>query len=504
MLATVLLASGCSGENAGNKNTDGEERKEVITIDLVNEPSSLDPQMQWNPDSYYVYRNIYDNLLTRNSQNEIVGSVATDWKYLSDTEVEFTIRDDIVFHDGVRLTPSDVAYSVKRITNPEFGSPQLGQFSKILHAEVTGENTVKLTTDGPYPVLLPQLVKLSVVPRHYVEEIGKDQFNLQPMGSGPYRFVEWRRGVSVTLERNDEYWGAKGAFPMAIFRAVPDSSTRIADLRSGMADLVVSIDPDQAGQLTYAAGVQQLPVLTERIAYLRLNVERPPLSDVRLRQAIAHAIDKQLIIDALLGGVSQPANIMLSEFHFGWMEETDYLEYDPEKARRLIAESGAVGQQKIEFVISQVYDPRIIQAIQQMLTDVGLNVSINLLDMSTYLNVTRGEINERPDMSYGRWSCACQDADGVLYPLLHSTSQWSGTNDPVFDSLTEDGRRTLDAAERMQAYEKVHQRIAMNVPLVPLFQMAIIYGASDHLQWTPTPSEDMFLNKMSWSQYNNK
>lgn len=500
----TFVVPACSTKDVEDPGASGADSKDILTIDLVNEPSSLDPHMQWNPDSYYVYRNIFDNLVTRNDRNEIVANVATSWTYLSETEVEFSIRDDILFHDGSKLTPSDVAYSLKRITNPELGSPQLGQFSKISDAEVTGPSTVKLTTDGPYPVLLPQLVKLSIVPRHYVEEVGNDEFNLNPMGSGPYKFTDWRRGVSVTLERSDEYWGKHGDFPRVVFRAVPDSATRIADLRSGMADLVVSVDPDQAKQLSYAPDVRQLPVLTERVAYLRLNVDRPPLSDVRLRRAIAHAIDKQLIIDALLGGYSQPAEIMASPIHFGWVEDSDYLEYNPDKARQLIEEVGPEALQEIDFVISQVYDARIIQAIQQMLSDVGLNVSIKLLDMSTYLNVTRGVIDDRPDMSYGRWSCACQDADGVLYPLLHSSSQWSGTNDPVFDDFTEDGRRTLDKAERIKAYTKIHQRIAENVPLVPLFQMAIIYGASEQLQWAPTPSEDMYLNQMSWSQDNNR
>jgi peptide/nickel transport system substrate-binding protein len=276
--------------------------KDAITIDLVNEPSSLDPQGQWNPDSYYVYRNVFDNVVTRDNAGAIVPQIATSWRRLSDTEVEFKLRDDVTFHDGQPLTAEDVVYSVERITNPDFASPQLGQFNKIIKAEATDDHTVVLTTDGPYPVLLPQLVKLSVVPKHVVEEVGDEAFNLHPIGSGPYKFEDWQRGVSVTLTRNDGYWGEKGAFATAVFRAVPDAATRIADLQAGTADLVVNLDSDQAKQLENAGGVKPLIVQTERVAYLGINTTKPPFDDLKLRQALAYAIDREGIAEGILSG----------------------------------------------------------------------------------------------------------------------------------------------------------------------------------------------------------
>src|SRR5258707_14990773 len=117
--------------------------KDVLVVDLVNEPSSLDPQVQWNPDSYYVYRNVFDNLVTRDDAGKIVPQIATSWKYLSDTQIEFQLRSDVKFHDGSKLTADDVAYSVQRIIDPKFASPQLSQFDQIVKAEA-GPNTVTL------------------------------------------------------------------------------------------------------------------------------------------------------------------------------------------------------------------------------------------------------------------------------------------------------------------------------------------------------------------------
>lgn len=470
-----------------------------LTIDLVNEPTTLDPHLQWNPDSYYVYRNIFDNLVTRDDAGEIVPQIATEWDQISPTEIVFTLRDDVKFHDGSALTAEDVVFSVQRITDKEFGSPQLSQFASIVKAEVV-DGKVKLTTNAPYPALLAQLVKLSIVPKAVVEAVGKEAFNQTPVGSGPYRFDGWDRGVEVRLARNDDYWGQKGSFPAAVFRAVPDASTRVANLVSGASDLVVTMDPDLAAQLDAADGVGPRSALTERVAYLSVNRNKPGLDDVRVRKAIAHALDRELIVEGLLGGYDKTVGQMLTPVHVGWIDGFEGVAYDPEAAKQLLAEAGDAGKRTFGFATAPVFDQRIVQAIQQMLTEVGLKVEIEMTDMATYLKKSQSAPDQAPDLGFGRWSCACQDADGVLYPLLHSSSSWSRIKDAGLDATLDAARAELDPAKRLEDYRKVHEWIAAEVPQVPLYQAAIIYGASDKLQWTPTPNESMFINRMGWSE----
>lgn len=472
--------------------------KDALTIDLVNEPSSLDPQVQWNPDSYYVYRNVFDNLLTRDNSGKIIPEVAAGWKYISDTQIEFTLRNDIVFHDGSKLTADDVAYSIKRITDPKFGSPQLGQFNKIVDAQVTGENAVTLTTDGPYPALLAQLVKLSIVPKAIVETIGKDAFNAKPVGSGPYKFEGWQRGVAVTLVRNDAYWGVKGEFEKATFRAVPDASTRLANLQAGTSDLGVTLDADLAAQLENTPSAKTLSALTERVAYLRLNTQKPPFDNVKLRQAVAHAIDKEGLIEGILGGHDKAVSELATPVHFGWVEGIEGPAFDPELAKTIVAEAGEPAKARINFATAPVFDQRVVQAIQQMLNDVGFNVEIEMTDMATYLKRSQGGPETASLLGYGRWSCACQDVDGVLFPLLDSKNIWSTYRNGDVDTLLADARSTLDESKRVESYRKVHQTVASDIPVIPLYQVAAIYGASKHLEWTPTPNESLFLNRMKW------
>jgi peptide/nickel transport system substrate-binding protein len=491
LLGTILiLGLGLAGGMA--------QAKDRIVVDLVNEPSTLDPQLQWNPDSYYVYRNIFDNLVTRDDKGQIVPEIATAWKTLSDTQVEFEIRDGVTFHDGTALTPQDVAFSVRRIIDPEFASPQQGQFDKIVTAEVTGPHSVVLTLDGPYPALLAQLVKLSIVPEHAVQQAGNDAFNLHPVGSGPYRFEGWQRGVAVTLVRNDAYWGSKGPFQTAVFRAVPDAATRLADVEAGSADLAVSLDSDLAGQLESSGRGKRLYALTERLAYLRLNPTRPPFDDPRLRQAVAYAIDKEGITEGILGGLDKPIGQMVTPAHFGWFNDIPGLPYDPEKAKALVAEAG--GGPKIDIATGTFFDQRVVQAIQQQLADAGFQVGIELVDTPTFLKLIQQGAQGGPALAVSRSSCACQDADGALYQLFHSGNPWTIVENKDLDAWLDEARATVDTDRRLSDYRKISTLIATEIPVVPLFQTVAIYGAAKPLQWTPTPNESLFLNRMSWSE----
>ncbi|TNJ48057.1 ABC transporter substrate-binding protein [Phaeobacter sp. B1627] len=474
--------------------------KDVLTVDLVNEPSSLDPHQQWNPDSYYIYRNIFDNMVTRNDAGDIEPQIATEWKRISDTETVFTIRDDVTFHDGTPLTAEDVVYTVERITDTDFASPQLGQFNKIIKAEVTGDNEVTLTTDGAYPALLAQLVKLSIVPKHIASTMTSAEFNEAPVGSGPYVFSSWDRGVSVTVTKNDNYWGDKGPFESVVFRAVPDAATRVADLQAGAADLVVTLNTDLAQQVENGGQGKVLTVNTERVAYFAMNSALAPLDQPDLRRAIGHAIDREAIVEGLLGGYPQIVDQMLSPAHFGWAEGIEGFDYDPEKARELIAGLETAPEAEIELATSPVFDQRVVQAIQQMLTDVGLKVSIETNDMATWLKDQQTSPEQAPMLTFSRWSCACQDPDGIMYPLLHSSSNWSRVKDGEIDALLDAARSELDEAKRAELYARINRMALSDADILPLYQAAIIYGAAENLDWQPTSNESLFINRMSWTE----
>jgi peptide/nickel transport system substrate-binding protein len=474
-----------------------QSQKEALSVDLPGEPATLDPHVQWDTDSYSVYRNIFDNLVTRDGSGRIVPQIATSWTYLDDRTVEFVIRGDVKFHDGSPLTAEDVVYSVRRIIDPAFKSPQLGQFNSIVKAEAVAPDKVRLTTKEPYPALLAQLVKLSIVPKAYVEKVGGEKFNLEPMGSGPYRFVSWQKGVRIILQANDGYWRGKPPFKSVSFQAVPDAATRLADLRTGRSDIVRGLNPDDAAAIAGDPQLQILSVPTERIGYLFINALAGPTKDVRVRQAIAYALDRQLIIDALLGGYGRPVDILLTPANFGYIPDVKGYPYDPAKARQLLKEAGAEGAE-LTFITSPVYDQRIVQAIQQMLGEVGLAVSISSTDQRTFLQRRQGRPEEAGSLSLGRWSCACQDADGVIFPLFHSDSIWAKYRNPEYDEVVEKARATLDEKERLRWYRKAFEILKEDVPGIGLYQDVAIYAARKGLEWQPTANEAFFVFDMKW------
>jgi peptide/nickel transport system substrate-binding protein len=471
--------------------------KDSLTVDLPGDVATMDPHLQWDTESYSVYRNIFDNLVTRDVTGKIVPQVATAWHYADDTTIVFDLRSDIRFQDGSPLTPEDVAFSVRRIINPAFKSPQLSQFDQITAADITGPDQVTLRTKTPYPVLMAQLVKLSIVPKAYVEKVGDQKFNQEPVGSGPYRLRTWQRGVQSVLDGVDDYWCGKPPFRSVTFRAVPDGPTRIADLRTGRADITRGLSPDDAESVKGEKSLRLLPVATERVAYLFINTLATPTKDRRVRQAIALAIDRDTIISALQQGFARPVNIVLTPADFGYVADVPGWPYDPARARALVKAAGAEGA-TLTFITSPSYDRRLNEAVQQMLGDVGLKVEISVTDQPTYLRRRQGAPEEAGSLSQGRWSCACQDADGVIFPLFRSGSIWSKMTNPAFDTEVDAARTILDEARRLEHYRRAFAILREEVPGIGLFQDYAIYLARKELQWTPTANEAFFIMDMKW------
>ena len=470
----------------------------LFVVDLPSDPASLDPHIQWDPDSTSVYRNIFDNLLTRDGTGKIVPQVATAWRYESDTSIVFTIREGITFQDGTPLTPEDVVFSVRRITDPAFKSPQLSQFDQITGAEAVGAHEVRLTTRTAYPVLLAQLTKLSIVPKAAVERLGAT-FNQAPIGSGPYRFVARTQGVRIELAANAGYWRGAPPFPRVELHPVPDESTRIADVRTGRADIARILSTDNADQLRADPQINVLWTPTERVSMLELNALDGPTKDVRVREAIAHAIDRDTIIEALLKGYAKAVDEPLTPASFGFDPSVPAFAYDPDKARALLRQAGVAPGTKVSFLTSPAFDQRIVQALQQMLNDVGLSAQLGSVELATYLKLRQGRPDEAGDVSYFRWSCGCQDADGTLFPLFHSSSQWAKYRNPQVDQALEAGRRTLDAPARLAAYRTALAALHTDVAVVPLFQDVTMFAARKPVRFQPTAGESFFLFDMGWA-----
>ena len=229
-----------------------------------------------------------------------------------------------------------------------------------------------------------------------------------------------------------------------------------------------------------------------------LNALDGPGKDRRVREAVANAVDRDTIIAALLKGYARAVNEPLTPASFGFDDGIKPFPYDPDRARALLKEAGIAPGTAVQFLTSPVFDQRVVQALQQMMTDVGLKAELKTVDLATYLKLRQGRPDEAGDVSYFRWSCGCQDADGTLFPLFHSSSAWAKYRNPAVDKALETGRNTLDDGKRRAAYHEALTAIRDDVAVVPLFQDAVMYVARKPVRFQPTASESFFLFDMGW------
>lgn len=496
LLATALAlgAASCGIQPASAGRGPG-----TITIDTANYPSTLDPGKQYDTDTYSVYRNIFDQLLRRNPKtNAVVPWLATKWRQTDPLTWRFTMRPGVTFSDGSPLTAEDAAYSISRILDKKFGSQQYANFSVIDKATADGGDLV-VHTSVPSPTLLSYLTTLSVVPKAYVQRVGDKQFAVKPIGSGPFVLQSATAGSEVVLTANPKWWGPPTQIRTAVFRAVPNVASRVADLQSRKVDLATTLTPDAADQIRRDPTLAILSTPTERVAYLAYNtIKGGATNDPRVRKAIAEAIDYDALIKNLQRGYAKPINSMATPLAFGYDKSLPNNHHDPEDAKRLLQEAHAVGA-KLVMATSPSFDPQVVQAIQGDLAAVGLQVEIQNSDQATYLKKVQDPSHEWGSIRFGKWSCSCLDSDGVIYPLFHTGEIWSSYSNPDFDKIVEQARETIDPARRTELYSQAFELLNRDLPGIGLFQAYAVYGANSRLQWTPDASESLFLDQMKVS-----
>jgi len=494
VMAVALVAAACGIAPA----TEGRDASTLV-IDTTNYPSTLDPSQQYDTDSYSVYRNIFDPLLRRDPKtNELKPSIATSWSQVDPKTWKFAIRPGVTFSDGAPLTAADAAFSLNRILDKSFGSQQYANFSVVSAASAEGPDLI-VRTSVPSPTLLSYLTTLSVVPEAYVKKVGDKEFAAKPIGSGPYVLASATAGSEIVLRVNPTWWGPSPQVRSAVFRAVPNVASRVADLQSRKADLVTTLTPDAADQITRDPKLSILSTPTERVAYVAFNtINGGAVNDPRVRHAIAAAINYDALIKNLQRGYAKPINSLLSPLAFGYDTSLPDNRYDPATANRLIDEAGVRGA-TVVMATSPSFNPQIVQAIQADLAAVGLQVEIRNTDQATYLKKVQAPAHDWGAVRFGRWSCSCLDADGVIYPLFHTGTIWSSYSNPAFDKLVEQARTVTDPAKRVELYNASFEILADDLPGIGLFQDYAIYGANSRLGWTPDAQESFFLTDMKVS-----
>jgi peptide/nickel transport system substrate-binding protein len=475
-----------------------------MVVVLPGEPSTLDWQLACDLNTHEVSRNIFDTLLMRDRKTlAFKGSLAESWRLLNSTTWQFKLRRGVKFHNGEPFDAAAVKFSVERMLNPQQGSPHRGLISDIDHVDVIDTYTANVVTQKPFP-LLPQRMAsgmcgtISMVPPKYIGQVGDAGFAAKPVGTGPFKFVEWAKDDHVTVEANPDYFLGPPRIGRVIFRIVPELSTRVAALVSGQADLVLYVPPDQVRKVNSSGGAKiivshlgGLVIMTVMTNYLMPG----PWEDARVRRAINYAIDMDTIIRTVLEGYADLVGVPLERGAFGFDRSIKWWGYDPEQAKTLLRQAGhGSGFSMTLNVPNHRYmnDVEVMQAIAAMLGQVGIQANVQVTEQSVYV----GKWNKRqllPDYMVAWGGGGLFDAD-LLFNSLDSHSALSIYKDPDLDSVLEEARTTIDTTKRKTLYAQAQQIVYNEAPLIKAYQQATIFGVSNRLVWQPWIDGMVFLH----------
>lgn len=478
-----------------------QDERPSIKIGVQALPDGLDPGLNISNVGQRINYSVFDEMIRRaywEGENgdgaELAPSLATDWRNVSPNEWEVDIRADVVFHDGTPMTAEDIAFSFgeERVFGKErlvaVGPTYFGNFTDV---SVVDADTVRFTTSAPDPIFPFRFTTTmgKVVPKDYYLEVGPEQFNLAPIGTGPYKLAEMRQGEFIRLESNDEYWGGLPPAKDITFIEIPEMATRISGLMTGELDMITDVSPDQKDVLANADGVQLIPTLVENSRVIVFNTFEPPMDDANMRRAMAYAADRQGVVEALWGGDARVLPELTFPAHGEVFESRKAAAYDPEEAKRLLDLAGYEGEEIILRIPDGYYTNflEVSQVLQQMWRENGINVTIEL--RNTGPELTEGTWHMRA------WSNGMQMPDPT-HPLVNNYDRTAPRTNPENRNYTWEPparlyelidllNTTVDPEERIGYFTEALDLMEAEAPQMELFQHVEYFGVRDGIDWTP-------------------
>ncbi|MFW5814975.1 MAG: glutathione ABC transporter substrate-binding protein [Spirochaetota bacterium] len=479
-LTLLIVAVAAGAVFATGVQEAGPVDRDTLTIGMGAEPESLDPVKMTSAPAATVGEHVVERLIYMEEDGSLTPMLATSWDSNDDgTEWTFEIREGAEFHDGEPLNAEAVAVNLRRFVNPDVGAAYAFLLGDVEQIEAVGEYTLEITLSQPFAPILSHLSHsfVGIVSPAQLEGLApEDTFEI-PVGTGPYEMAEWNRGEGIALTANDGYWGDVPQIANVNFRFIPESSALIVALETGEIDAMMRVPPQEVDRLEADPNIEVVRQSSVRTIYIGFNNVREPFDDDRVRKALNYAVDKQAIVDGLFEGFTV-ADAPIVPAVFGHESVGPY-EYDPERARELLDEAGY--PDGFEMTIHHPtgrypLDATVAEVIQDQLSDVGIEVTLETREWSSYLDFTSQPPEEAEyDAFMLGWGTVTLDADYGLYALLHSR-QWNPNgnnrgfyrNDEV-DDLLDEARVTADQDAREELYAEAIELIWDDAPWIFLY-----------------------------------
>lgn len=462
-------------------------------------PATLDAYKESDRPGLALARMVYTGLIQKDAQTgKFEPALASSYKFVDDKTMEFTLRSDVLFHDGSKFTADDVVYTLNLVSSKDYNARFQNTVSWIDKVEKVSDNVVRIRMKTPFPLALEMLSEnLPIYPKRYYEA-NMSQMGSKPIGTGPYRMIESQPGSRYVFERFDSYFGKKPAIKRLVVRILPDMNTQYAELLGGGLDWVWRLPPDAARKMSAQQALDVKTVSILRISYISINPRfqdgKSPLANVKVRQALNMSINREAIRNALIGGASKLTNSACNPLQFGCATNVQGYSYDVAGAKKLMAEAGYPNGFAMDMVVA--YPPRaIFEVVASNLAQIG--VKVNLIEQQFATATTSWREGRAPLLAAAWGSYGIGDV-----ALVTSNFFGGGADDQVKNpeviKLLKEADTSVDAAYRKQRYEQALKIIAAEAYWVPLWNHSLSYAQTKAVNFSVDADEFPRFYKASW------
>lgn len=445
-----------------------------------------------------IHVNIFSYLVRLDGDGGFNGDLVESFENVDDTTWHFTLREGVQFHNGDELTAEDVKFTLERVANDET-LMEHNNYNQIAEVNVLGDYEFEVITHGPEPALLNRLSRIGsgILPKNYIEEEGWDHFLSNPVGTGPFQFSEWRRDDRIVLERFDNYFGGDVTeWEEVVFRVIPETSTRVNELLTGGVQLAENVPPAEWDRVGNNDGTSIVSGPSNRVMLLILKQEEEfATNDIRVRQAIDYAIDNGALTEYVLAGKGIPVKTRVTPGNTGAHPDLyDTYNYDPDKARELLAEAGYADGVEITFNSPQgryMMDTEVAELIRGMLNEVGITANLEFMEWSNFASMHSNGTNE--DMYLLGLGNSMFDAALAMATFHSRQANRTGYENDELDAILDAAMVNMDPVEREQQYLEAQEIIARDLPAVFLYQVENIAGVSDTIEYEVSLDESYYI-----------
>jgi peptide/nickel transport system substrate-binding protein len=491
-IAVLLLATPALAQ-------DRARTKEVV-VGLGAEPRTMlgVTIVDWTTNN--MLEHIYDRLLDRDAKTlKPKPMLATGWKLINDTTWEFTLRQGVKFHNGEPFNAQSVKATFDYMLNPETKSHYntAAYWKPVKEVQIVNDYTVRIVTEKPYPSVIDHvaLTNLLILPAKALKDLGPQKLAEKPIGTGPFKFVEWKRDERLVLERNPDYWQGPADVSKVTFRFIPEFSARMAALLSGEIDIMKDVPPHAIEAVDKSGRAKVKSTVSSRINYLALvNLKPGPMQDVRVRRAMNHAVNVDELIAQVLRGHATKMCGPLAPPNSDYSPVECY-KHDPARAQALFKDAG-VDPSKLALTLDTPsgrypLDKDVSLAIAAQLQRLGIKTNVVVNEWGTHLDKIKNR--NTGDMFFLGWGPALT-GQGTIEPLFKAEATYSSYgNNKVIDEKIAKAVTLVDAKARAAAYADLQKVVRDEAPWVFLWQQHDLYGVANQVEWTPRADEKVWM-----------